>query len=209
MPITYLRPAPTLVSGPTAEPVTLAETKSHLRETATATAQDALITSLITTAREYGEEETRRAWMKQTWDLSLDNFPSGEGAIEVPKPPLSSVTHVRYLTASDGSLATLSATGYRVDTQSEPGRITPAFDSHWPTPRDVTGAVTVRFVAGYTATDGSGTATAVPKRLKQGVLLSVGAWYEQREELTVGTIVRRTPFAVDALYQQMRVYQME
>lgn len=209
MPITFLRPATQLVSGPTAEPVTVAEVRDHLRETATATEQNTIITSLVRAAREFGEDRTRRAWMRQTWDLTLDDFPAGEGAIEVPKPPLDSVTYIRYLTASDGSTATLSATGYRVDAASEPARITPAFDDHWPTPRDVPGAVTVRYVAGYTATDGTGTATAVPTRLKQATLLSVGSWYENRESVVVGTITAKVPFAVDALYQQMRVYQME
>lgn len=159
------------VSGPTTEPVTIWEAEAHLRETSTG--QRAVITDLIAAAREAGEDECGRAFFTQTWDLKLDEFPDGDDAIEVPRPPLQSVTYIKYITSS-GATASMSATDYRVDTSSEPGRITPAYETDWPETRDVTGAVTVRFVAGAT------TATNISTRVKQAVLLTVGRSYESR-----------------------------
>lgn len=173
MPVRFAHFALTNVTGPSEEPVSIEETRSHLREDSTE--QDEIINALITAAREDGEDYTRQAWVTQTWDLKLDDFPDGDEPILVPKPPLQSITYIRYVAAT-GNTATLTATGYRVDTDSEPGRVEPAVGTTWPTnTRDVTGAVTVRFIAGY------GAAAAVPQKLKRGLLLHVGNLYENRE----------------------------
>lgn len=199
-------PALKLVTGPTAEPVDTFTAKAHLRETATDAGVNAIVGGLISAARELGEDETGRAWMRQTWDMKLDAFPCDGEPIEVPKPPLHSVTSITYVNSTGGS-STLAATGYRVDTTSEPGRITPAYGSFWPTARDVTGAVTVRFKAGYgTATEA--TVDDVPQRLKQAVLLTVGHWYENRENVVLGDAPAELPMAARALYQSLRVHQI-
>lgn len=206
-------PALKIVTAATAEPVLATEAKAHLRETATNASVASVIANQITTAREVGEEYTGRAFMRQTWDMKLDEFPYGEcgdEAIIVPKPPLQSVTSITYVNATGGS-STLTATAYRVDTTTEPGRITPAFGSYWPTVREVTGAVTVRFVCGY-ATSTSATAgkpSAVPRRLKQAMLLHVGDQYENRENTLVGTIAEEMPLGAKALYNSLRVVRFQ
>lgn len=205
-------PALRVVTAPTAEPVLATEAKAHIRETATGAAVTALVNGMIQSAREMGEEETGRAFMRQTWDAKYDAFPSspecGDEPFYLPKAPLQSVTSITYVNSTGGS-STLSATAYRVDNTSEPGRIEPAYNSFWPSAREVSGAVTVRFVCGYatSATATAGKASAVPRRLRQAMLMTVGHWYENRSNTEVGTIVAEMPDAAKALYNQMRVYR--
>lgn len=207
-------PALKIVTAATAEPVLATEAKAHLRETATNASIASVIANQITTAREVGEEYTGRAFMRQTWDAKLDAFPTDadgcDAPILLPKPPLQSVTSITYVNATGGS-STLTATAYRVDITSEPGRITPAYNSYWPAAREVSGAVTVRFVCGYatSATATAGKASAVPRRIKQAMLLHVGDQYENRENTLVGTIAEEMPLGAKALYNSLRVVRFQ
>ena len=63
-----------LITAPAAEPVLLADAKLHLR--VDHIADDDLITSLITAAREAAEHLTGRALITQTWERVLGAFPS-------------------------------------------------------------------------------------------------------------------------------------
>lgn len=184
----------TLITEPTVEPVTLAEAKTHLR--ITGTDHDTLITALIVAARQYLEDvKTGRAFITQTWDLTMDSFPA---CILVPFPPLQSVTSLKYYD-TDGTEQTWDASNYRVDIASEPGRITPAYGVVWPSVRRQTGTITVRFVAGY------GLAAAVPENVKHLVKLLIGTWFEYPEGIGPANI-RPLPFAVEALSSSLRVY---
>ncbi len=89
-----------LITGPTEEPVSLAEAKAQLREKTTD--NDTEITSLIPRARQYVEDFTHRALITQTWELALDAFPAW--AICVPKAPLASVTSIQYVDVDGGEL---------------------------------------------------------------------------------------------------------
>lgn len=62
-----------LISAAGDEPLALQTAKDWLR--VTDTAQDAIIALLISAAREYGENYTRRAWGMQTRELTLPAFP--------------------------------------------------------------------------------------------------------------------------------------
>ena len=76
------------------EPITLAEVRQHLRLPEDE-AEDGLLMSLITTARAYCENYTRRALAEQTLEIYLDKFP-GIDPIVLPCPPLQSVTEIGY-----------------------------------------------------------------------------------------------------------------
>jgi uncharacterized phiE125 gp8 family phage protein len=180
-----------LVTAPTIEPVTLAEAKLHLR--VDHGDEDALIESLVTSARTHVEHVTSRAFINQTWRLSLDAFPA---EIRLPRPPLSSVTSLQYLDGN-GTLQTLSASSYTVDSDAEPGRVVEAYATTWPSVRNDIRAVRVTYVAGYGAT-----AATVPQPIKQAILLLVGHWYANRE--AVGTVGSDIAFAVDALLAPFR-----
>jgi uncharacterized phiE125 gp8 family phage protein len=161
-----------LITAALEHPVTLAEARQHLR--ATTTEEDALILALVYAAVEHAETFTGRALVTQTWDLLLDGFPFAR-EIELPFPPLQSVTSVKYIDPDDAE-QTLAAANYHVDAASTPGRVRLKPTASWPSIADQPNAVTVRFVAGF-----GGTA-AVPFTIKAAILLVVGHLFEHREE---------------------------
>ena len=177
--------ATTLVSGPGAEPVTLAEVKEHLR--IDDTDSDDVLTGLIKTAREYVEKITRRALISQTWDMFLDEWPD-EKYIEVRYPPLQSVTSVTY-TDSGGTVNTLSTEKYEVDTDSEPGRVTLKYGKSWPSdtlwPNN---PIKVRYVAGY-----GSSGSDVPQAILTAIKMLVAHRFENREIVVVGQAVDEVP----------------
>lgn len=177
-----------LVTDATSDPVTLEATKAHLRvETME---DDALIEDQISHATRYIQDRQKRQLMQATYRYCVDYFP---GMIKVPRPPLSSVTSLKYYD-TDGVLQTLvEDTDFEVDTDAEPGRIIPYYGTTWPTTRQRTKAVQLTYVAGYAS------AAVVPKPTVQAILLLVGHWYENRESVVVGTISKEIEFAVNAL----------
>ena len=167
----------TIVTAPTIEPVTLTEARQHLR--IDALDEDDLILSFIKAATKYSENTQNRAYMDQTWDLTLDIFPNGD-IINIPLPPLQSVSSVTYY-GTGGTSNTLTASTYYVDTNSEPGRLSLAYNEVWPNEalRPVNGVV-VRFLAGY-----GSTTSAVPNMAKQAIKLMVGHMFEHRENAEI------------------------
>ena len=61
-------PATTIVTEPTAEPLTLTEVKDSLRDTPVE--DDALVSVLITASRRAAEAHTHRVFVTQTWIIS-------------------------------------------------------------------------------------------------------------------------------------------
>ena len=181
---------------PTTEPVTLAMAKAHLR--VDDNEEDPLIAQVIEAAREWCEDFQRRSFCSQTWRLTLDEFPSCD-VIELPRPPLASVSSITYVD-SDGATQTLSSGDYTVDTDSEPGRVILGYDESWPSTRDVPNAVTITYVAGYGAND-----SFVPAKVKQAMLLLIGHWFENREDILTGTISKQIEKGAEALLWPQRV----
>jgi hypothetical protein len=179
-----------LVTSPAEEPVSLLEAKLHLR--VDFTDDDALITALISAARQAAETLTGRQMVTARWKLVLDSFPGFSlmgvpgglpfslpgHAVLMPKCPVQSVVSIQYLDMAS-SLQTMPATDYTVDLACEPARITPVFGKTWPISLPQIGAVWVTFDAGY------GAATAVPEGIKCWVKLRVGSLYAYREEVAL------------------------
>jgi uncharacterized phiE125 gp8 family phage protein len=177
-------------TAPTGEPVTLDEAKLHCR--VEVTTDDALISSLITAARQMIEAFTGRALITQTWQRYQDLFPCG---IEIclEKPPLQSVTWVKYYDET-GGLLTYDSSNYVVDTVSTPGRLVLKQDSAWPvTEFQRPNAVEVKFVAGY------GNAAAVPEIFKLALKVQLAEWYDNRapsDKLSVTVQALLRPYRV-------------
>lgn len=147
---------------PAREPVSLALAKSHLR--VDGTDDDSLISGLISAARNWCENYQNRAYMEQTWELWLDEFP-GADYIEIPLPPLQSIASIKYYDTDDTE-ATVTATDYITDATGFIGRVVLADGKSWPTTslRPAKG-VCIEFVCGYAAysTVVNTVATAVSK----------------------------------------------
>lgn len=201
-----------LVTPPTAEPVSLAEAKLHLR--VDFPEDDALIASLISAARQAAETITGRQLVTARWRLVLDSFPGPSlmgvpaglpfslpgHAILLPKCPVQSVVAIDYLDMA-GITQTMPPTEYTVDAACEPARVTPVFGRIWPIPLPQIGAVGVTFDAGY------GAAASVPEGLRSWIKLRVGSLYAHREELAVssrGSRIDPLPF-IDGLLDPYKV----
>lgn len=197
----------TLVSPAPAYPVSRDEAKAQLR--LDSTDDDALVDALIAVATMHLDGRDGwlgRALVMQTWDLQMHRFP---GVIDVPLPPLRSISSITYLDSNNVS-QTLAASKYQVDRNGQwRARIKPAYGETWPSTYDVWNAVTVRFVAGYEPGEGSPTdyAENVPRPIKQAILLMVAHWYENRVPVLVGQSAQAVeiPFTANALLAPYRV----
>jgi hypothetical protein len=240
-----------LSTAPTTEPVTVAEAKAHLRVDAEVAEEDTLIAAYISAAREYCEGFQNRAYVTQTWELWLDEWPETDH-IDIPLPPLQEpsvtagafVTGVTYriltvgtttwtsigaaastvgtvftATGAGSGTGTATASGivkyydttdteaymsgadYLWDIKSEPGRLCLGYGKSWPstTLRPHNG-ICVTFIAGY------GAAAAVPKAVRQAMLLLIGHWYEHRESVNIGNITTEIPMTVESLLWMTRVF---
>lgn len=133
------------VPGTINEPVSLDDAKEHLR--VSHSDEDNYILSLTTVARKMVERELDETLHSATYDYYLYGFPSGN--IELPKPPLMGVTHVKYYDL-DNVLQTLyEDVDYFVTTLTDPGMIE-VIDT-WPDTYERGAAVQIRYTAGQTA----------------------------------------------------------
>ncbi|MEJ0027328.1 MAG: head-tail connector protein [Rhizomicrobium sp.] len=181
----------TLTTPPALEPVTLADAKAHLK--VDTTDDDALIAAMITAARARAEWHTGRALITQGWTLHLDCWPQS-GIVEIPLPPLQSVTSVTTY-GRDDVATVLSATLYTVDAASAPARL--ALKTGVPPPADLrrVNALAIAFTAGY-----GGAASDVPGLLKEAILELTAFLYENRgeapAELPPAALALLAPFRV-------------
>lgn len=163
-----------LVTGPAEEPVSVEEVRAHAR--ISHTSEDGLLRSYIRVARETGELYMGRGFFTQTWKHTLDEFAE---VMWLPMAaPLQSVT-VQYYD-SEGTLTTLSASGYVVDTTSRPGRIVRAPNASWPSTQcdRASGRVVITYVVGWSSV------SAIPERIKQGIRMYVTYLDSDRDGLT-------------------------
>ena len=179
-----------IVTPPALEPVTLGEARLHCR--VDVEDDDDLLLRLIMTAREYAEQREWRAYLTQTLDLYLDCWPARD-EIRLPRPPLQSITSVKYYDEDDVEY-TLASTTYLVDSVSQPGRLVLKSGQSWPSATlRPANAIVIRFVAGGASLG------ELPLRIRQAMLLLIGHWYENREATITGTISREIEFAVSSL----------
>lgn len=176
-------------TAPASEPITLAEAKLYLR--VDTTADDALITALITAARETVERYTSRALVTQTITQVLDCFPGFGFRLAVH--PVQSITSITYKD-SNGNTQTLSDTIYMLDNYDLPSAVVLKANQTFPSVYSETNAVTVVYVAGESASN-------VPKAILQAMYLTIADFYENRTNY-----VKRLPTAAEYLLDQFRVF---
>lgn len=177
-----------LTDEPTVEPVTLAEIKAHCE--VTRDDQDDMLTAMAVGARQWCEEYTHRAFLEQTWTLTLDSF---EYITRIPRPRLISVDSITY-TGTDAATATLDASNYTV-TGSEPGMLVVTYGMTWPNLLPNTpGVVSITFTAGY------GTAaSSVPQQIKDAVLMLTAHRYDHRSPVEDAPTLVEAPMTVKSM----------
>ena len=182
-----------LTGGPLAEPISVADAKTHLR--IDGSAEDILIASLILTSRLHIEAALGLSLITQFWQLQLNDWPDGN-AISLPLQPVSAITAVRTL-AADGTITTLSPADTILDT-GPPPRVVRTGPS-WPRVTAAANGITISFVAGF-----GPSATNVPAPIRQAMLLLVAHWYEHRDPIEIGEPDTAIPKAVSELLKPYR-----
>lgn len=109
--------------------------------------RDAELELTVRAITEEAEHITGRAFINQTWRVTLDAFPD---AIKLPMPPVSSVVIVRYLDEF-GVEQALDPSDYYLDKVTEPGYLIPASGKAWPATFAQINAVNVDVICGYGA----------------------------------------------------------
>jgi uncharacterized phiE125 gp8 family phage protein len=174
-----------VVTGPTDEPVGLADLRAHLRLAASID-DDEISRVWIPAARELIEKTTGLRLMSQTLKMSLDRFPIRGAAVrdqwlpcgfELPVHPVASVSSVKYLDPDEVE-QTLSTSAYTADVNRRLARVVLNQGYTWPAAKAVANAVRVTFVAGWSSR------AAVPASLRAAVMLQSRALYDGETDLT-------------------------
>lgn len=157
-----------LTTPPAAEPLTLAEVKAHLR--LDGADEDALLASLIRTAREHLERETGLCLISQTWRLHLDRWPK-DGIIRISKSPVQSVETVTVYEA-DGTAVDILLQDHLLDGGGRPARL---WLRNPPEPGQAVNGIEIDFSAGY-----GEAGTDVPDTLKRAMSIHIGHMFAFR-----------------------------
>jgi uncharacterized phiE125 gp8 family phage protein len=157
----------TVTTAPALEPLTLDEAKKHVEIANSDTSHDVYLGTLIQAAREQWENDTDTAVLTQTMRMQLSGFRTN--SIQLLSRPVQSITSITYYDDGNDS-QTLDADVYSLDALARCVRLN--FDKVWPSTYTRWDAVTITYVAGYTARN------LVPAIAKQAMLLLVGYYFD-------------------------------
>ena len=182
--------AVTVTTPPADYPISLDEIKSHVR--VSGSFDDTELTIYRNAAVELVQQQQKRQLITATLALTLDRWPNGD--ILLPRPPLISITSVKYIDV-DGTTQTWAASEYEVDTASLIGRIHRLPSYEYPQIQDDrVNAVTIVYQAGY------GTAsTDVPDSTRHAIALIAAEGYEFHEPIVAGVTVTKVPDTLQSL----------
>lgn len=205
----------TLVTPPAVEPLELDEVKKYLKvDDITDEMEDDYINSLITVSREYCEEYQHRAFITQTWELTLKEFPcdntnmmsnnSLSSVIEIPKGRLQKINSFSYKDLYGNVHALTENVDYIVSSRGILGRVCPPYGTIFPcVPLYPLDPIVISFTCGY-GNDGS----KVPAKVKQAMYLLISHWYDNRavvNDLRGVDPTKEMTFAVTSLLMMDRI----
>lgn len=199
-----------LITGPTIDPVTLTEVKAHLN--ISHSLDDTLLETYIKAIRRQGENITKRQFVSATYEVVLPNFPAWE--IILPRPPIQSVTSVKYIDRDGTTVTLVEDTDYIVDSDSEPGKIYPEDNNvGWPTDysdETLHDKIRVRYVTGYPVDDSGDTdVSTTPEDIKTWMLIRIAQLYEHREPVIIGQSIESFPRSfVDGLLDEHVIFDV-
>lgn len=171
-----------LTTPPSAEPISVADLKAHLR--IDDTDSDSYLATIAAAARSAVESFLQSTILETTWTWTLETFPA---QLLLPKGPLLTTTGLQIDYVDDlGASQTLSSSSYRVSL-GPIGRIEPGYGLTWPSTRAQMDAVTVTWKSGYPSI------TNVPPEIIHAIRLMAGDLYENRENTVVGVSAMELP----------------
>jgi len=185
---------------PQIEPVTVKELKDYLK--LDYTTDDALLTALICSARQWAEKYTSRSFICRTLKAHFENHSE---KVRLPYAPIYSVTTVTRVRENQSSTLTLNS-DYYVNGVADKyltlsslgfGNVPPGVS---PLDNLQSWNLEVTFVAGY-----GYSASDIPSGIRHGVLRLAGYLYENRNEVEVGTIIAKVPFGIRAVLDPYKV----
>lgn len=159
-----------LVTGPTAEPLTLAEAKKQLEIASNDSTHDVDLQLSIAGARQQWEHDTDSACCFQTWKVQVQSL---YDRMPLPKRPVHSITSIQYYDGNN-ALQTLSTSLYQLHINE----FRLAYQATLPATSDRWDAWVVTYKIGYSQ-DG----TLVPAIAKRAMLMLVGYYFENRDML--------------------------
>jgi len=180
-----------LKTPPATEPITLAEAQAQLK----VDGEDDYINALISTARVMVERYLNRSLITQTWTAYSDDWCD----LELPYPPLISVTSVKYYGLDSQTLTTLDPTQYYwVDNVKEPGCIEFKYGTVKPLLMySRPNRIEVEYVAGY---------SAVPEPIKHAIKILITDMYKNRDQYMIGANVNKIPNYITDLIHTYKIY---
>lgn len=180
----------TVTVAAAAEPITLAEAKTHCR--VDGSAEDTLIQGLIAAARDYVEAWTGCPIVSRTVAIICDDF-ADFSAVPVPVISISSVSYID----ANGTALALPENVYEARSDGLTASIALKFGQVWPSIQ-AGSRITVTAIVGY---------SSVPEALRHATMLLVGEWYRSRENSAFGSNQpTELPHAVTALLTNHRIF---
>ena len=152
---------------------------------------------LIHAATNAVQNDLGRCLIETTYTLYLDKWPGRE--IQLPYPPLLSVTHIKYYGDATETLDTLSTDDYTVSTSGDPGVVWLNEDKDWPDLMDRPTPIEIKFKAGY-----GSDADDVPAAIAAAVTMTAAYFFDQPLPVITGTIATELPLGVSRLIDSER-----
>lgn len=144
--------------APAEEPITLADARTWLGFQAGVTADDGVVTDLISEIRGYLEQRFKhRKLITQTWTVSLDEEELSGSEIKIPILPLIAISKIEVYD-DDGNASTWASTNYQERAGEDP-RIVLSPTGSWPSMRPYDSMV-------ITATYGYGDQDDLPEEIR-------------------------------------------
>jgi uncharacterized phiE125 gp8 family phage protein len=160
-----------VITGPTSEPLTLSDVKAWLK--VDDSADDTLITLLISAARESAEKYLQMALLPQTIEEYYDGFyPYG---LRLSITPIISLTHI-YYTPPGGTSTLLDTSFYTLHPSEKPPLVLRIENMTFPEVTIQGAGVKVTYQAGFA------NAAAVPAAIKLGMLKTIAESYANRQD---------------------------
>ena len=150
---------------------------------------------MLAAARQWVENRLQRQLITATWKMHLESFTP---EILIPaKLPVTSIDSIEYYDV-DNEQQTVDAELYEADfsSDSRQPRIRPAYGETWPTSYARYDAVTVTFKAGY-----GDAREDVPLGIRHAILILAADWWNNREDVVIGTITSRIETGVEMCLQ--------